>query len=200
MLRYVVQIPIDQKNAKRRGLDPTLSELLIHSMVVKQINDSAFYDILSKFSELIWAFCGSATCYSQPIYSFKRLKKYAEELENSHIKYWFDYKSTDKPRGEPLLLTAQCESINNIFHLMQMFKAEAIVFFSSTDSSIVNQDIRRRLLRAPKYGRQYEQPYLQEIATYGFFIFYASSHLSLEILSCRENILKFFSQCFQIAQ
>jgi len=144
-------------------------------------------DVLVGFSKLIWTFCNKRV-FSQPINSFIDLGKCAMLLERAKI----DYIIHGRKRSNPWLLTAKPNSVIKITKLFKIFDAEAIVFFPAGEKRMVPLQLLVKLRQSSKYGGQYERPYLETVNGIRFFIFFAKSHMSLEIMGTNNSIIECF--------
>ncbi len=193
MFNYVLELPIEPKDAKRRGIRSDIGKLLIRFEKNKYEKEL----ILLSFGKLILASKKEGSViHAQPINSFPDLKDYKEALDRSAINYWLGSNSTEQKKKKSTRLTAECDSAEKCLDVLKTFNAEAIVFFNSKagDKDI---DLEKRLAKAP-YFKNYEFPYLEEIDRYDLFIFFAEDHMSLEILGKEYFLINCFIESLKL--
>jgi hypothetical protein len=183
-MNYIIELPIEPNDAKRRKIRADLAKLLIKGNENADNKESEFF----KFAELIYSFCSqNQVVHANPINSFSHVDEYKVLIENSHIpSYWFDSAFMQGHKKRPTLLTAECHTVENIYNLFKIIRSEAMVFFLAKDSE-KDMVLEEKLFKGRP--RHYENPYLEEIDRYKYFIFFAESHMSLEILGFEEFIL-----------
>ncbi len=182
MINYLLEIPISLKEAKRRKFKVEISKLL-----VSWDDETEKKKTFLKFAELIFSICPQGNVvHAQPINSFTPITEYAVQLEQKQIKYWFDSLFRQGNKKKPFLITTQCETVSNLMEVFSIFQSEGIVFFPS-EASEDDERLEKHLLKFS--AGNYEIPYLDEINSYSFFVFFAESHMSLEILGSRDAVL-----------
>ena len=184
MLTYNFELPIEPKDAKRRSLRNDLAKLLIG--IDKRTGNKE--DIYANFAKLIYSFCESnQIILMQPIRSFTSLKDYKMALDKYNVVYRFDSDYAQAKTKSPKVLTIECSQEKEVAELLKIIQAEAIVLFPA-QSGGTNPSLEKKVLKS--YSPYYENAYMEEIEEYGVFIFFAESHMTLELLGLQSVVLK----------
>lgn len=191
LLKYILEMPITTRDARRRHLPASISKLVIYS---ERERGEAEQEITA-FSKLLMSIKpNNLVLYAQPITSYVHLRKYEAALRDRNFNYHFDAQYTAGQRKKPALLWVQCDDptkIEAVFHIFGVFQAEAIVFFLK-DGQSDNAPLEASLMKQ-RYGTGYEAAYLQQIGDCPLVAFFENSRVSLELLGTTDFILRAFS-------
>lgn len=180
MFRYTLEVPIDPKDAKRRGLRKDISKLVV------QVDDRGAEreSTLLKLGESIFAIRrNDEVIHAVPISSFPPVETYEKFLKEKKIPYWYDNEFKDKEKPEALLV--ECDSEEKCSDVLRYIDSEAILFYSI---KAMDKGSESKLMKASSDGYS-EKLYLKELEKYGFFVFFAKSHMSLEVLGFEGPVL-----------
>lgn len=192
MLNYILELPINFKDAKRRRLRKDISKLIVKEEG-QDDKDTKFV----KLGKLIHAFKKTNEIfYAMPISSFSQLGKCKDLLTEKGITCWLDVEFTEQRSKKPKTLIIKCDTEEKYFHLFKIIDAEAIVFYSAK-SNDRDTMLDIKLMSASSYGYN-EKSYLEQIDKYNFFIFFSESHMSLEVLGFEEPILTCFIKALEL--
>lgn len=189
MFDYILEVPVQQKYAKKKGIDKEVSRIVIG------IEKEYRAQIPFILSSLIYALQkDNTTIHAQTIGCFMTYKEFEDVLITNKIASISSSK-LKKRSDSPDSLIMECDSAEKCLKIFKNITSEAIVFYSSLAGNS-NDDLADRIKRT--YSHDYESAYLLELSKYELFIFYAESHESLEIFGAKNNIISTFNKALQI--
>ncbi|MBI3595607.1 MAG: hypothetical protein HY203_00455 [Nitrospirae bacterium] len=193
-VNYILEIPITSKDARRRRLPQEISKLITSfEGQNKQEQDKA----MRFFSKVLAVLQNShQKFHAQPVGSYLHLDKYVNELKENHISYWFDKKYQETKKRKPILLTVQCDTEDKIRTVFRMFRSDAVVFFLAAEY-LPGGQLEATLLKR-RFGTGYDEYYLKEIDSYPLFVLFENTHLSLEFLGRRDQIMRAFTTALDV--
>ena len=193
VLDYVLELPTQAKDAKRRGLSKDIAKLLVMTEAEKIERES----FLLGLGELIYVSRRKdEVIHAVPLSSFVPVEDYKNLLIEKHIECYLDTE-LDDIKKKPKAIMIECDTKEKCFFVLNNIDAEAILFYSVTKNKGANKESEKRLMEASVFGYD-EKIFLKELGGYGFFTFFAESHMSLEILGMESSIIACFMKFLEL--
>jgi len=175
-----LHIPVSESEARQRRLPPDCGKLLISA--------DAAEDVVSDLSEVLDQYRGqSSLLAAQSLTTFLGKGALRELLDGRGLHYKFDSEISSKVR-RPKDVWVKCRSREEIRFIMKELDAEGIVFYAIQAKDA--EPIRGRLIELGTGGYQ-ESEFLKTMDAIPLFIFYSSTHNSLEVLGTCEAVQRF---------
>jgi hypothetical protein len=192
MFDYVLELPIQLKDAKSRGLRRDIAKLLVMAKTEKAERESSFLGL----AQLIYGSRNNdEVIHALPISGFASVEDYKKLLIEEGVECHLDAELDDRKK-KPRALLIECDTEKKCFFILKNINAEAILFYSTKRNDIIKES-EKRLVEASVSG-YIEKTFLKESEEYGFFIFFAESHMSLEILGTKPSVVACFAKFLEL--
>lgn len=175
-----LEVPIDEYDANRRAIDPSLCRIIYEC----QTTDNNI--CVTQLATAIDRCCSvNGSAYVTAVGEFVQIETLQSIVSSKII-------------GTHHLINA--ESKEDLEKILACWDAEALViFFSDMDTAkIITSNVERLQKEWWRYRKgAYDRDFLSQIELCGLFIFYSSTHQSLEIIGYEEQIKK-CHECLRI--
>lgn len=166
------EVPINPKDASRRGIDPSVCKLIV------KFNETEKQGFIA-LAEIIYKSCPADNhIFMTSVSEFVPLDKAVKNISEK----------SPKLLGTNIV---EVDNIDEISGLLASWKAEALVVFFASES-VANGIVSNLTSLEPHWWMlsktNYELPFLKQLASCDPFIFFSQSHMSLEILGSQNQI------------
>lgn len=186
-LGYRLEVPIDEREARRRRLEAGLARILVWAPEVSI--RVGYLQVPEDLLEVIFNACATeGGVFTQPLNSHVVLADYGQKLAERQAVYGF-YPSGPN-RSTAKVLTVRCTQLAHLAASVTIFQCETIAIFPAVDSWPTEELLES--ISKPIPDNQWASAYLQHVRSYGMFGFLSHGHDNAEILGRRSRILETF--------
>ncbi len=182
MIHYHLDLPVDKRMAKKNRLPAGVGYLLIE--IADQNNVE---DCLSEY--ILYSQMRTRYILGQSIVIFTNPKDTKSILEEQGISHSFDNDICPHIK-RPGDIVVECRSKEDISFVIKSIKAEAFVFYGANGIA-EEPSIQRKLIEVGR-GGYFERNFLALSDIVPLFIFYSSTHPSIEIIGNMDAVKRVF--------
>lgn len=186
MVRYELHLPVTKREARERNLPSKCAKLLVQTT-----DEEDVVGLLSKFIHA--ALSDSAQIVAQSLSTFTGYKKLRQLLEEKEFKFHFD-NEISRSLKRPHDVVVECRHAGDIAHVMTAIEAEALVFYAAQPSD--RSALPQEMVHAGR-GGYIESEFLKTSREVPFFVFFSSTHSSVEVLGELEPVRNLFLSYFK---
>ena len=180
-MEAMLEIPVSEREAKERGINPGLARLVFAS------DDRGDGDAHSLWRAIELCRPSSASGFVHPIGGFTSIESLAKKLEQQHERFSFF----------PQLQMASISSGQDGTELLRAWHAEQLVIFFGSESSA-----RKVIGSLPSLTEKWwhltnegpEAAYLKQLDECDPFFFFSETRSSVEVLGSRRQVLACFDK------
>jgi len=186
-LRYRLDVPMDDREARSRRLEPGPARLLV--WVPQNSKKIGYLKTPEVLIDIVFEACTAPKgVFVQPLNSHLPLAAYAPKLKQCSARHAFYPNAVNA--SDTRVLTVHCGQRDLLVATVAILKCEAIAVFPALDAWPLD-DLLASVAR-PIPDNQYASAYLKFASTYGLFGFLSHGHDNAEILGLRSKLLEVF--------
>lgn len=182
MVGYELHLPLSERETKKRHFPKGIAGLVVYISDRDEVEN-----LLSEF--IHGARMSSRHMIAQSMTMFMSSRKLKKVLDEKGLRYHFDSDINTRIRHRQNVVV-DCLSERDITSVLKGVDAEAIVFYGEAEVTN-NPGIQEQLIEAGRDGYT-ETPFLKLVEVIPYFIFYSSTHASIEILGTPEVVKSLF--------